>query len=196
MFETMRLFFALLTVVANVAVVAGVLLAIGGRFSSGLADLRARSAEALAGREIVLALMIALVATLGSLYLSEVENLIPCTYCWYQRIAMYPLTVLFAIAALRRDPEVRHYAAPLAGIGLLISSYHYLIQRVPSLSGPACSSVIPCSAAYFYEFGFMSIPYMAGSAFALILMFMVILHANSRRDAAVLTSATTDESTV
>jgi disulfide bond formation protein DsbB len=192
MFETMRLFFALLTIIANVAVVGGVLLAIGGRFSAGLADVRRRAAEALDGREILLALVVALVATLGSLYLSEIENLIPCTYCWYQRIAMYPLTVLFAIAAWRRDPEIRHYAAPLAGIGLLISGYHYLVQQVPSLSGPACSSVIPCSAAYFYEFGFISIPYMAGSAFALILMLMVILHANSGRDAALLTSATTD----
>jgi disulfide bond formation protein DsbB len=193
MFETMRLFFALLTVVANVLVVGGLLVAIGGQFSSGLADVRARAAEALAGREITLALIVALVATLGSLYLSEVEHLIPCTYCWYQRIAMYPLTVLFGIAAWRRDPEIRHYAAPLAGIGLLISGYHYLIQQVPSLSGPACSSVIPCSSAYFYEFGFMSIPYMAGSAFALILMFMVILHTNSRRDGALLTSATTED---
>lgn len=192
MFETMRLFFALLTVIANAAVLVGIVLAVGGRFSGGLARLRAQAAEALAGREILLALLVALTATLGSLYLSEVENLIPCTYCWYQRIAMYPLTVLFAIAAVRRDPEVRHYAAPLAGIGLLISGYHYLIQQIPSLSGPACSSVIPCSAAYFYEFGFMSIPYMAGSAFALILMFMVILHTNSRRDAAVLTPAATD----
>ena len=193
MFETMRLFFALLTVVANVLVVGGLLLAIGGQFSKGLADLRTRAAEAVAGREITLALVVAVVATLGSLYLSEVENLIPCTYCWYQRIAMYPLTVMFAIAAWRRDPEIRHYAVPLAGIGLLISGYHYLIQQVPSLSGPACSSVIPCSAAYFYEFGFVSIPYMAGGAFALILMFMVILHANSHRDRALLTSTTTDD---
>ena len=92
--------------------------------------------------------------------------------------------------AWRRDSEIRHYAVPIAGIGLAISGYHYLIQRVPSLSEPACSSVIPCSAAYFYELGFMSIPYMAGSAFALILLLMSILHANSRRDEASLTSAT------
>ena len=193
MFETMRLFFALLTVVANVLVVGGLVLAIGGRFSARLADLRTQAAGAVAGREITLALIVAAVATFGSLYLSEVEDLIPCTYCWYQRIAMYPLVVLFGIAAWRRDPEIRHYAAPLAGIGLLIAGYHYLIQQVPSLSGPACSSVIPCSAAYFYEFGFISIPYMAGSAFALILMFMLILHANSGRDAALLTSATADD---
>ncbi|MEM7737254.1 MAG: disulfide bond formation protein B, partial [Deinococcota bacterium] len=36
-----------------------------------------------------MAWLIALVATAGSLYFSEVRNFIPCTFCWYQRILMY-----------------------------------------------------------------------------------------------------------
>jgi disulfide bond formation protein DsbB len=180
-YETMRTFFALLTVVANVAVVVAIVLAIGGRWSEGIASLRARTAAGLAGHEISLAFFVALTATLGSLYLSEVVHLIPCTYCWYQRIAMYPLVLLFGVAWMRKDPGIRHYAAPLAGIGLFIASYHYLIQRVPSLdAGTACSTTVPCTAAWFYEFGFISIPYMAGSAFALILMLMVTMHVRVR----------------
>jgi disulfide bond formation protein DsbB len=179
-YETMRTFFALLTIVANVAVVVAILLAVFGRWSDGIASLRREAAASLAGHEITLAFFVALTATLGSLYLSEVVHLIPCTYCWYQRIAMYPLVLLFGIAWFRKDNGIRHYAIPMAAIGLLIASYHYLIQQVPSLGGPACSSTVPCTAAWFFEFGYMSIPYMAGSAFALILVLMVAIHVRVR----------------
>ena len=180
-FETMRTFFALLTLVANVAVVVAIVLAVGGRWFAGMASLRTKATAAVAGHEISLAFFVALTATLGSLYLSEIVHLIPCTYCWYQRIAMYPLVLLFGIAWIRKEPGIRHYVFPLAGIGLLIASYHYLIQRVPSLDGgTACSSSIPCTTAWFYEFGYMSIPYMAGSAFALILVLMITLHGQIR----------------
>jgi disulfide bond formation protein DsbB len=180
-YETMRTFFALLTLVANVAVAVAIVLAVGGRWSEGIASLRSSAAAVFAGHEISLAFFVALSATLGSLYLSDVAHLIPCTYCWYQRIAMYPLVLLFGIAWIRKDPGIRHYAIPMAGIGLFIASYHYLIQRVPSLGGPACSSAVPCTSAWFYEFGYMSIPYMAGSAFALILVLMLTMHVGVQR---------------
>ena len=49
-----------------------------------------------------LAALVAIVTTLGSLYFSEVAHFIPCKLCWYQRIAMYPLSITLLIAALRR----------------------------------------------------------------------------------------------
>lgn len=70
---------------------------------------------------LYLAWVVALIATLGSLYLSEVRGYQPCILCWYQRIAMYPLALLLGIAALRDDLDTRRYAMPLAGIGLVIS---------------------------------------------------------------------------
>ena len=40
---------------------------------------------------LYVALLVAWVAMCGSLYMSEVLAWIPCTWCWYQRILMYPL---------------------------------------------------------------------------------------------------------
>ena len=60
---------------------------------------------------LYLAWVVALVATLGSLYLSEVLGYRPCKLCWYQRIAMYPLALMLGIAAFRDDLRVRLYAA-------------------------------------------------------------------------------------
>jgi disulfide bond formation protein DsbB len=111
----------------------------------------------------------AVVATLGSLYYSEVAGFTPCEYCWYQRIAMYPLALILGIAAFRRDLAIRLYAIPLAATGAAISAYHYTIQHFPSLAQGSCDLFAPCSAAYVWKFDFVSIPFMALVSFAVVI---------------------------
>jgi len=163
----MRTFFALAALAANVATVALVIL--GFRWRRG--DRTKKSPlEFLRGTTLWLAGGVALAATLGSLYLSEIARLIPCKLCWYQRIAMYPTAIILLIAAARRDGKVRMYAATLATIGAAIAVWHRLIQAYPSLESGSCSAIgPPCSAPYIVQFGFVTIPYMALSAFLLIL---------------------------
>jgi disulfide bond formation protein DsbB len=169
--EVMRRFFALLALGANLAV-------IGARFSPALRRTRDDVVRSLAGRELLFGFVVALTATLGSLYLSEIAHLEPCQFCWYQRIAMYPIALILGIATWRKDHAVRLYVLALAGVGVGLSGYHYLIQNFPNLSGGTCSVGVPCTAAYFWEFGFISIPYMALSAFALIIVLMLVDRAN------------------
>ena len=133
----------------------------------------------IAGYELWFGAIVAATATLGSLYLSEIANLIPCTDCWYQRIAMYPIAVILIIAAFRRDGSVRIYVTTIAVIGGIVSAYHYLIQWFPNLEGTSCTTAVPCTAYWFRVFGFISIPYMALSAFALILVMMAAHRANN-----------------
>ncbi|MEN8234985.1 MAG: disulfide oxidoreductase [Actinomycetota bacterium] len=178
-FATVRLFFALLAIAANVATIAIIAVGIAGRSGPRGRDLREQVFGAIAGHELWLAFSVATVATLGSLYLSEIVHLVPCTFCWYQRIAMYPLVVILGIAAWRKDGGARIYAAAIATIGAAIASYHRLIQAVPELGGSACSTGVPCTAAYFTLFGFVSIPYMALSAFLLILALLCVDRTNS-----------------
>jgi disulfide bond formation protein DsbB len=119
---------------------------------------------------------VAVIATWGSLYLSEVANFLPCEYCWYQRIAMYPLALILVIAAVTRDLRIWRYALPLAVIGAGVSIYHYWLQENPD--GPAaCSAGVPCSVRYVDELGFVSIPWMAMSAFILIAVLLVVARA-------------------
>ena len=112
---------------------------------------------------------VAVTATLGSLYLSEVAHFPPCELCWYQRIAMYPLAVVLPIAALRRDRDVRWYALPLAVIGGGISIYHYLLERFPDSVASSCEVEVPCTTVWIWKFHFLSIPGMAGIGFAAII---------------------------
>jgi disulfide bond formation protein DsbB len=188
-FQTMRLFFALLAFAANAATIGIIAIAIVGRFGSDGAGLRDRVFGTVRGLELWLAFVVATTATLGSLYLSDVVHLIPCTFCWYQRIAMYPLVVVLGVAAWRKDHGIRIYAETLAAIGAVIAAYHRLIQAFPDLGGSSCSTGVPCTAAYFTEFGFVTIPYMALSGFLLILALLWVDRANSPASPASLPNA-------
>jgi disulfide bond formation protein DsbB len=129
-----------------------------------------------------LALVVAAGIMAGSLYYSEWVGLLPCDLCWYQRIAAYPLVIIFAIGWWRRDSMVWWYATPLIGLGLAISTYHYLLQRFPSLETGWCSTTVPCSSAYFFRFGFISMPYMGISAFAAMATLWWIAKSNGGGD--------------
>jgi disulfide bond formation protein DsbB len=120
--------------------------------------------------------MIALVATTGSLYLSEVLGFIPCEFCWFQRIFMYPLVILLGIASVRKDLNQTIYIIPLTVIGMGLSAYHYMLQKVPALSevGKACG-LIPCNVDYLNWFGVITIPMMAFVAFSLIFVIQIMI---------------------
>lgn len=173
-FETMRMFFSMAAIVANIATI-GLLIVIlvsKGRDDNPLA--------VLSDLTLWLAGGVAIVATLGSLYLSESVGLIPCKWCWFQRIAMYPLAIILPVAAFRRDHKARLYGVILAAIGGGIAVYHRLLQAFPSLDSGSCSTVGPsCSAPLIKMFGFVTIPYMALSAFALILVLLWVDRINS-----------------
>lgn len=163
-FTTMSTFFAIAALFANVATVGLVVVGLVGRRSS------VSPFEFLRGATLWLAAGVATAAMLGSLYLSEVAHLIPCRYCWFQRIAMYPLAIILLIAAFRKDGFIRLYAATLATIGAVIAIYHRFIQMYPDLDAGSCAATGPaCSAALILKFGFVSIPYMSASAFLLML---------------------------
>lgn len=119
--------------------------------------------------------VIALIATLGSLYFSDIKGYIPCTLCWYQRICMYPLIIILGIGSFQNDFNVKKIALPLSLIGLCISTWHYLEQKVPGFAEiKPCTQGVPCSSEYINVFGFITIPFLAGSAFLLISVILLL----------------------
>ncbi|MGD7045161.1 disulfide oxidoreductase [Jeotgalibacillus proteolyticus] len=117
-----------------------------------------------------------LVAAMGSLYFSEIRGYEPCELCWYQRIFMYPIVILLAAAIYRKDPKAAFYSACLSGIGGLVSIYHYGIQKLDFLSdsAPACG-MVPCTGEYINWLGFITIPFLALTAFAIIFIFSLLI---------------------
>lgn len=172
--DTVTLFFALLATLAQVAVLGAFVLAVGGRFSPRLAAARDRAVAEVGPQALTLAAVVALVCTGGSLYLSEVAHFPPCRLCWYQRAAMYPLVPILGIAAITRFHRVRPYAAAIAVVGAGISIYHLLVERYPSLESSSCDPNNPCSIKWVETFGYLTIPGMALSGFALILTLLAV----------------------
>ncbi len=125
-----------------------------------VALVRRRVPDWLQAAALPTATAIAAVATGGSLLLSEVAGYTPCTLCWYQRIAMYPLVIVLGVAAARGDREVWRITVPLTAIGSVIAVWHITIENNPALGG-ACDPVAPCSLIWVEEFGFLTLPTMA-----------------------------------
>lgn len=166
--DTVTLLFALLAVAAEVAVIGAVVLAGAGRFSRRIARWRADFAAWVGPDAYGLACVVAAVCTAGSLYLSEVANFPPCFWCWVQRGFMYPLVAILGVAAWRRAYRARWVLAGVAALGGSVSVYHVLLERFPTLESTACDPTNPCSLIWVERFGYLTIPTMALSGFALI----------------------------
>ena len=118
----------------------------------------------------------ALMATLGSLYFSEILLFIPCELCWYQRILMYPLVIMLGIAAVKKDAKIPIYALPFSIIGIIVSSYHYLIQKVPFFAENSMEcGVVPCTGQYINWLGFITIPFLAFIGFISITALLIFI---------------------
>lgn len=123
---------------------------------------------------LYLAWLAAVTATLGSLYFSEVRGYIPCELCWYQRILMYPLSVVLGIAAFYDDLRIRKYVLPLSILGMCVSAFHYMEQKIPGFASiKPCTQGVPCNTQYINWFGFVTIPFLALIGFTLITLLLL-----------------------
>jgi disulfide bond formation protein DsbB len=165
--QTANHFFAFLSFAALAGAVAIPIAAIIARRSPDGAV--AQALDDLRPVALWLAFAVAAVATVGSLYYSEIANYTPCRLCWYQRAAMYPLAPILGIAALLRDARAKYLAIPVAAIGAAIATYHYQLEMFPEQSTGVCSVDVPCTVRWFEVFGFVSLAFMALTGFLAII---------------------------
>ncbi len=119
---------------------------------------------------VLFAFLVATVSTLGSLFYSEILKYEPCKLCWFQRILMYPQSVLFGLALYKKDRKVVDYGLIFSGLGAVVALYHYLLQVGVVKSGD-CAAVgysVSCAQRFVLEFGYITIPMMAFAGFLLI----------------------------
>lgn len=116
-----------------------------------------------------MALILSVIATGGSLFFSEVMLLPPCVLCWYQRILMYPLVLIFTVGLFRKAKESFIYGLSLSVTGLIIAIYHNLLyyHLIPESITP-CTSGVSCTSRQIEWLGFITIPLMSLMAFLLI----------------------------
>lgn len=125
--------------------------------------------------------VVALLSTLGALFIGEVLGQAPCLLCWYQRAFMFPLALILAVACFRSDPDVWRYALPVAAIGWAVAAYHALLHLgvIPEAIEP-CGAGPSCSGANMTVLGGVPIPVLSVGAFTAITTLLFLLR---RRDA-------------
>ncbi|HEY1738292.1 MAG TPA: disulfide bond formation protein B [Acidimicrobiia bacterium] len=176
--DTLSRFFASLALFTFAATVAVIALVITSRLrpeSSAAAFL-----DDIAANSLWLGMVVAAVTTAGSLYYSLGAHFTPCELCWYQRICVYPLSVVLLIAALRRDFGVWRYGLPPALVGIVIAAYHTQLQAFPSQS-TFCSLTNPCTIRYVWQFGFVSLPLMDLAALTFITAMLMLAREHERQ---------------
>lgn len=124
---------------------------------------------------IFISWVIATIATLGSLFFSEVMGLKPCVLCWYQRIFMYPLVFILLIGMFPLDKNIVRYALPLSIVGWLIAAYHYMLYSgyIPEGLQP-CDKEASCADINLELFGFVTIPMLSILAYTAIIALLVL----------------------
>jgi disulfide bond formation protein DsbB len=165
-------------------VIAALLLAIAAlavfRVRAPLRALRA----GIEGYELWVAFLVASIATGGSLFFSEIAHFVPCELCWFQRICMYPLSIVTLLAALADDRRAARYLLPLPVVGAGIAVYHLLVENGVVKQSQTCLLSAPggCATKWIEEFGYVTIPVLALTGFALTFALLALAATGYRED--------------
>jgi disulfide bond formation protein DsbB len=144
---------------------------------------------------LLFSFIVALTAMGGSLFFSEIAGWNPCKDCWFQRIFLYPQTLLLLIALIRRDRGIAVSILTLSIIGAVFSVVQY-VSQVQAYLHPlpldplrTCdASGVSCVSTQIFTFGYITIPLMALTASVLnALVALLLMHMKKRT----LTIATT-----
>jgi disulfide bond formation protein DsbB len=136
----------------------------------------------IAGYELWLAFLVSAVGTGGSLFFSEMAHYVPCELCWFQRVCMYPLSIVTLLAALVDEPRVARYLLPLPLVGGGVSAYHLLVENGVVKQTQACLVSAPggCAVKWIDEFGYVTIPTLALTGFVLAFAFLALAALGTR----------------
>lgn len=168
---------AILTIAGDVFIILSVIMWLLSYQSKKVGEWLKKIYSSIDSRLILLALIISIISTGGSLFYSEIAGYDPCKLCWLQRIFMYPQVILLGIAYKKSDVSISTYSLSLSVPGLAIAVYHYIIQFFQSPL-VACSTVgysVSCSDHFTLSYGYITIPMMAVTAFMLMIIFMIRL---------------------
>lgn len=127
---------------------------------------------------LLLAFIVSILSVASSLFYSNIAGFPPCDLCWFQRIFIYPLVIILLVALIKKDRNVIRYALAVVVPGFFISLYHNYIYYAKNGLTANCvfgGSQVSCVKRYVFEFGYVTIPLMALTAFALVIVFLLLV---------------------
>lgn len=130
---------------------------------------------------LYLAWLLATVASLVSLYLSDIKHLEPCHLCWLQRICLFPLVIILGIACHRGFLDIVRYVLPQVIIGFLFAAYQIAIQEIPGWNPiDICGAGPSCSKKHFIGLGPITIPMLSAAGFVVLAILLSAVWINKK----------------
>ncbi len=123
--------------------------------------------------------LIVCIATVGSLFFSEITHKEPCTLCWYQRVVLFPLAIILGIAAFRNAYRIVIYVLPLALIGFSIALYQVIMIQFYSMSNFCPSCTLKSVSSNPVTFPLLSL--IAFGIISALLIWLYIKHKKSKK---------------
>lgn len=123
-------------------------------------------------------LFVTLAGTIMTLYYSEVLGILPCGWCWIQRVFLWPQPILFAVAIWRKERSIADYSIGFSVFGAAAALYQHYLQMggTSVLPCPATSSqAVDCAVRFVFEFNYITFPFMAFSLFAFLIVLMLFV---------------------
>ncbi len=155
--------------VLDLALVIGILALLNHAWRSGIVTFALQH-----GRMIVF--LLSLLSVAGTLWMQYGDNLAPCLFCWWQRVFMYPIPIITGIAIIKNNDfsEIADYILGLSIFGASFALYQHLLQILPSGALIPCDASDACAARNVFEFGFVTIPWMAFTVFSVFIFIALV----------------------
>jgi disulfide bond formation protein DsbB len=120
--------------------------------------------------------LLSAVSIAGSLLIQYAGALAPCILCWWQRIFMYPIAIISLIAFIKNVElsDIADYLLALSFLGALVALYQHLLQMLPAGALLPCDPSNDCAVRSVFEFGFVTLPWMALTMFAAVFLIALI----------------------
>ncbi|MFB6182390.1 MAG: disulfide bond formation protein B [Candidatus Magasanikbacteria bacterium] len=175
--EIVNLIISYLTVALDVALLLLLVIFVGSRISSKIKKTYDVLLRKVKPKVLLLTFLLLFGAVSSSLFYSEIVGYTPCKLCWYQRIFIFSLMVIFGFAVWKRDYNISGFASALALPGSSIAGYHIYLQFFKN-DLTACSAgslAVSCGERYIESISFISIPVMSMSIFLAVILSSIIL---------------------
>ena len=137
---------------------------------------RERLKGQLSTQALFVVFLLAAGSVLGSLFVQYIAVIPPCDLCWWQRIFLYPVALIAAVGLIKNAPfpALADYVLVLALPGAAVALYQHLLQMLPSGLLAPCSVSNECAIRSIFELGYITMPWMAFSVFAAIILIAVV----------------------
>lgn len=96
---------------------------------------------------------------------------------------MYPIAWFSLWALVRQDRKIVSVIQWISVAGILLETYHYLLQKTTFIETSAfCTLQHPCSALQVDYFGIVTIPFMCLIAFIVIFISCLVVKAHTKKE--------------